>query len=73
MDAFVHDGDLALLHGLEQCVWTLAGARLISSASTRFAKIGPRWDVNSPVFGWKIIVPTTSLGSRSGVNWIRSN
>jgi len=52
---------------------TLAGARLISSASTRLAKIGPRCGENSPVFGWKIIVPTTSLGSRSGVNWMRSN
>src|ERR1700690_2503132 len=54
-------------------LWTLAGARLISSARTRFAKTGPRWGVNSPDFGWKTIAPTTSLGRRSGVNWIRSN
>ncbi len=27
---------------------TLAGARLISSASTRFAKIGPCLEMNSP-------------------------
>src|SRR5208283_1265526 len=54
-------------------LWTFAGARLISSARTRFAKIGPRWGLKSPDFGWKTMVPTTSLGSRSGVNWIRSN
>ena len=35
------EGDLALLHRLEQRDWTLAGARLISSASTMFAKTGP--------------------------------
>src|ERR1700722_10109221 len=52
---------------------TFAGARLISSARTRFAKTGPRWGLNSPVFGWKTMVPTTSLGRRSGVNWMRSN
>jgi hypothetical protein len=31
--------------------WTFAGARLISSASTMFAKIGPRRVVNSPRVG----------------------
>ena len=30
---------------------TFAGARLISSASTMFAKIGPFFVVKSPVFG----------------------
>ena len=38
------------------------------------AKIGPRCGGELAVAcGWKIIVPTTSLGSRSGVNWMRSN
>ena len=31
-------------------LWTLAGARLISSASSRFVKTGPSEVVNSPVF-----------------------
>ena len=31
-------------------LWTLAGARLISSASRRFVKTGPRVVPNSPVF-----------------------
>ena len=38
-------------------LWTFAGARLISSARTRLAKIGPRWGLKSPVFGWKTMVP----------------
>jgi hypothetical protein len=45
------DGDLALLHGFEQGACTLAGARLISSASTRLAKMGPRRGVKVPSFG----------------------
>ena len=31
-------------------LWTLAGARLISSASSRFVNTGPSEVVNSPVF-----------------------
>jgi hypothetical protein len=50
---------------------TLAGARLISSASTTLAKIGPRLTENVPVPWSKTCVPTTSAGSRSGVNWMR--
>ena len=50
---------------------TLAGARLISSASTQLAKMGPRLMLNSPVRGLKICVPITSAGNRSGVNWMR--
>src|SRR5690606_17925062 len=46
-------------------------ARLISSASTTEAKIGPSWNSNSR-FSWsKIVTPVTSEGSRSGVNWMR--
>src|ERR1019366_3409254 len=52
---------------------TLAGARLISSASTMLAKIGPLFTENVPVDWSKTCVPTTSAGSRSGVNWIRLN
>src|ERR1041385_2016257 len=55
--------------------WVLGGVRLISSASTTLAKIGPgmntslRW----PLAGssWMTSVPVTSDGMRSGVNWIR--
>ena len=57
------------------CVF--GGVRLISSASTMFAKIGP--GVNTmcrrPVSGssWMMSVPVMSLGIRSGVNWMREN
>ena len=47
---------------------TLAGARLISSASTRLLKIGPCWNSKAPVCGLKISVPVMSPGRRSGVN-----
>ena len=50
---------------------TLAGARLISSARMICAKSGPFLTWNSCVFWSKTIVPITSAGSRSGVNWMR--
>src|SRR5262245_48647439 len=55
--------------------WTLAGARFTSSASTRLAKTGPGWNLNSPrPPSLKYTSePVTSAGSRSGVNWIREN
>jgi len=46
---------------------------LISSASRRLAKIGPARNSNSPLRWLKIADPVTSLGIRSGVNWIRLN
>ena len=46
-------------------------ARLISSARTTWAKSGPGWKTNWPVGWWKTLVPIRSLGSRSGVNWMR--
>src|ERR1035437_5098846 len=52
---------------------TFAGARLISSASTMFAKIGPFFTENLPVDWSNTCVPTTSAGSKSRVNWIRLN
>ena len=55
----------------------LGGVRLISSASTMLAKIGPRTKrkFRCPVaVSWSMIsVPVMSLGIRSGVNWIRLN
>ncbi len=51
------------------CVF--AGARLISSPSTTFAKIGPSRREKTPSFGDNTNVPVMSAGSRSGVNWIR--
>ena len=51
------------------CVFGVA--RLISSASTTWAKIGPGRNSNSVVFWLKIERPVTSDGSRSGVNWMR--
>ena len=47
----------------------LGGVRLISSASTRLAKIGPRRKRSSAPRS--AIVPVTSEGSMSGVNWMR--
>ena len=55
------------------CVF--GGVRLISSASTMLAKIGPGTKTNClrPVCGssWMISVPVMSEGIRSGVNWMR--
>ena len=47
------DGHLPLLHGFQQALCTLAGARLISSASTRLAKIGPFLTAKAAVLGLK--------------------
>src|SRR5216683_4375778 len=48
-------------------------ARLISSASTTWAKIGPGRNSNSCNRWLKNDTPVTSLGSKSGVNWMRRN
>ena len=54
-------------------LWVLGVARLISSASTRCAKIGPGWKrrVLAPSSVSMIMLPTMSAGIRSGVNWMR--
>ena len=51
--------------------WVFAGARLISSASRSCVKSGPCTKRNWLVSRSKIYEPVTSLGIRSGVNWIR--
>ena len=51
------------------CVFGLA--RLISSPTTRLAKTAPGLNSNSRDSWSKIETPVTSLGSRSGVNWMR--
>ena len=55
--------------------WVLGGVRLISSASTMLAKIGPctKRKARLPVVrsSSMISVPVMSLGIRSGVNWMR--
>src|SRR4029453_16241380 len=51
--------------------WTLAGARLISSASRKLQDTGPSSVSNPPWSGRQIRVPIRSEGTRSGVNWIR--
>ena len=53
--------------------WVLGVARLISSASTTWLTTGPGRNSNSWVFWLKIERPVTSVGSRSGVNWMRRN
>ena len=58
-----------------RAAWVLGGVRLISSASSMLAKIGPLRNSNRrrPVSGssWRISVPVMSDGIRSGVNWMR--
>src|SRR5215475_15114922 len=51
----------------------LGGVRLISSASRSCVKIGPL--VSTKLLVWKLnrLVPSTSPGIRSGVNWMRPN
>src|SRR5215470_5823274 len=53
--------------------WVLGGVRLISSASRSWVKIGPL--VRTKPLVWKLnrLVPSTSPGIRSGVNWMRPN
>ena len=51
--------------------WTLAGARLISSANKKLQNTGPSSVSKPPWSGRQILVPTRSEGTRSGVNWIR--
>src|ERR1043165_7643179 len=54
----------------------LGVARLISSASAIWVKIGPGWNLNtrSPCGVWATrLVPRMSAGMRSGVNWMRLN
>jgi len=53
--------------------WVLGEARLISSAKTRLAKMGPGWKTKrrAPSISWRMGLPVMSPGSRSGVNWMR--
>src|SRR5918996_92279 len=53
--------------------WVFGEARLISSPSTMLAKIAPGLNSKSPVSWLNTLTPVTSVGSRSGVNWIRRN
>src|SRR5215471_18168182 len=51
--------------------WVLGGVRLISSASRISVKMGPLVRTNWLVWKLKRLVPSTSPGMRSGVNWMR--
>src|SRR5262245_10213324 len=53
--------------------WVFGGVRLISSASSSSVKIGPRVRANWLVWKLNRLVPSTSPGIRSGVNWMRPN
>ena len=53
--------------------WVFGEARLISSPSTMDAKTGPGRNSNTSAERFQTVTPTTSEGSRSGVNWIRPN
>ena len=57
---------------MADCVFGVA--RLISSARTMWAKIGPRWNSNArrpSGVSMTMFVPRMSAGIRSGVNWTR--
>ena len=61
----------AIASSRADCVFGVA--RLISSASTIFEKIGPGFHSKSPLCWLNTERPITSDGSRSEVNWIRWN
>ncbi len=56
-----------------RALWLFGVARLISSASTSSAKIGPGWNTNWPLSLSNTEVPRMSPGNRSEVNWMRWN
>jgi hypothetical protein len=56
------------LHRSNKADCTLAGARLISSANTKFAKIGPFFYRKFICFNVINHGSTTSAGNKSGVN-----
>jgi len=53
--------------------WVFGVARLISSASSTWVKMGPARNANSFVRRSRIDVPVMSVGMRSGVNCTRWN
>ena len=53
--------------------WVLGDARLISSARTMFENTGPGRKSKVPLARFQTVMPTTSAGSRSGVNCTRPN
>src|SRR5215813_10334853 len=56
-----------------RAAWVLGGVRLISSARRSWVKIGPLVSTNPLVWKLNRLVPSTSPGIRSGVNWMRPN
>ena len=67
------DGHLMFLHGFEQRALHFRRRAVDFVGQQQVGEAGPRWVVKAPSLGEKIMVPTTSLGSRSGVNWMRLN
>ncbi len=67
------DGDRDSAIASSSAAWVRGVARLISSASKIWVKIGPGRNSNSAVRWLKIDVPVTSLGSKSGVHCTRLN
>ncbi len=54
-----------------KAAWVLGGVRLISSASSSWVKIGPFDEGEGVGLEVEQLVPMTSPGIRSGVNWTR--
>ena len=55
-----------------RAAWVRGVARLISSARTTLEKTGPGRNSKVEVRASKTDAPTTSVGRRSGVNWMRA-
>src|SRR2546421_3239370 len=56
-----------------RAAWVLGGVRLISSARTRLAKMGPARKWKEAFLASYTMLPVTSDGMRSGVNWTLRN
>ena len=64
----VADGDLALLHGLEQGTLHFGGGTVDFIGQHKVGEDGPRRTLKGVVFSAVDECATTSAGSKSGVN-----
>src|SRR4051812_18746562 len=67
------NGHLPLFHYLEQRCLCFGRSAVISSINTMLLNTGPARNWNDPACWLSTLVPNTSLGIRSGVNWMREN
>ena len=67
------DGDLAFLHALEERGLRLRARAVDLVSEHDVREDGTRLELEVPRSWLKTFTPVTSVGSRSGVNWIRRN